>query len=83
MLWWELKKEIRQWKISIYLYVHIVSITRQKLMVYAWSKTSVSKFGIFLEKGNSNLKNQIVLSCIWFSSPKIVWQSITKQLNQA
>ena len=69
MLWWELKKEIRQWKISIYLYVHIVSITRQKLMVYAWSKTSVSKFGIFLEKGNSNLKkpNSIIMYLIFFS----------------
>lgn len=69
MLWWELEKEIRQWKISIYLYVHIVSITRQKLMVYAWSKTSVSKFGIFLEKGNSNLKkpNSIIMYLIFFS----------------
>ena len=69
MLWWELKKEIRQWKISIYLYVHIVSITRQKLMVYAWSKTSVSKFGIFLEKGNLNFKkpNSIIMYLIFFS----------------
>ena len=47
-------------------------------MVYAWSKTSVSKFGIFLEKGNSNLKNQMVLLCIWFSSPKIVWNNSIK-----
>ena len=81
MLWWELKKKLDNEKL-VYICTYIVSITRQKLMVYAWSKTSVSK-GIFLEKGNSNLKNQIVLLCIWFSSPKIVWQSITKQLNQA
>ena len=38
-------------------------------MVYAWSKTSVSKFGIFLEKGNSNLKkpNSIIMYLIFFA----------------